>query len=65
MAPTSFGPYTALRFTTFFFAPYAAVFNFKAHGADGALVWLGDDPTPFLPGNSAAAQPIWSLQSPL
>ena len=53
-APTSFGPYTALRFTSFFSAPYSALYNFKAHGADGAIVWLGDQSTPFLAGNGAA-----------
>ena len=53
VAPTSFGPYTALRFSGFFYAPYTAQYDFHAHGADGAIVWMDDQRTPFIAGNRA------------
>ena len=53
VSPTSFGPYTALRFSGFFYAPYTAQYDFHAHGADGAIVWMDDQRTPFLEGNGA------------
>ena len=53
VSPTSFGAYTALRFSGFFYAPYTAQYDFHAHGADGAIVWMDDQRTPFIAGNGA------------
>ena len=62
MSPTSFGPYTALRFTGFFYAPYTAQYDFHAHGADGAIVWMDDQRTPFLEGNRASPETVPRFQ---
>jgi len=53
VSPTSFGPYTALRFSGFFNAPYTAQYDFYGHGCDGAIVWLDDQRTPLIAGNRA------------